>query len=159
MGAMTILFAIGTLWAFKSRGVPAGLRGLAVTLLPVAAWLTGTLEMLTEITGAVLDWATGLVFDPRVWAGVGLFGTAALLWLIAGRMRTSAVAKARGARKQSANQAPLNQAGANIPATGAQLPPATRSPGASGSASGGEPLLADPDLADVEDILRRRGIS
>ena len=46
------------------------IRGLAITLLPAAAWLTGTLRLFTEIADAVTDWAVHLVFSPKVWLGV-----------------------------------------------------------------------------------------
>ena len=83
-GALTLtLTLIGGLWtfyAFRNRGVASGLRGAGLTLLPAAAWMTGTLEMFTDIGGAVGDWATHLVFSPTVWAGIVLAGISVLLF-------------------------------------------------------------------------------
>ena len=74
--ALTVAGAIWTWIAFRRRGAANGLRALGFTLLPAAAWLTGTLEMVVEIAGSVTDWATGLVFNILTWAGVGLAGLA-----------------------------------------------------------------------------------
>ena len=70
--ALTVAGAIWTWIAFRRRGSANGLRALGFTLLPAAAWLTGTLEMVVDIAGSVTDWATSLVFDVRTWLGVGL---------------------------------------------------------------------------------------
>ena len=51
-GALTLtLTLLGGIWtwlAFRRRGVVSGLRGAAFTLLPAAAWLTGTLQLFTR---------------------------------------------------------------------------------------------------------------
>lgn len=93
MGALTVLSGLLTVRAFRRRGMASGVRGVAITLLPPAAWLTGTLEMFTEIAGSVTDWATGLVFNPFVWMGTALFGTSAALFLVSGRLRGLPAAK------------------------------------------------------------------
>ena len=98
MVSLTVVCALGTIRAFRSRGTASGIRGLAFTLLPVSAWLTGTLEMFTEIAGSVADWATGLVLNPLVWTGIGLFGTSALLFFTSGRMRARAPTVAQPAQ-------------------------------------------------------------
>ena len=77
--ALTVAGAIWTWIAFRRRGSANGLRALGFTLLPAAAWLTGTLEMVVDIAGSVTDWATSLVFDVRTWMGVGLAGLAVVL--------------------------------------------------------------------------------
>ena len=66
---LTLLGGIYTWVAYQRRGLAAGLRGGAITLLPLAAWLTGILELITEIGGAVGDWAIDLALDPRLWIG------------------------------------------------------------------------------------------
>ncbi len=43
-------------------------------MLPLAAYLTKTLQMFTKMVDAVADWATDLVFSPAVWLGVMLAG-------------------------------------------------------------------------------------
>ncbi len=133
---LTVVGALYTWLAFKRRGAAAGTRGLALTMLPGAAWLTGTLELLTEIGGSIGDWARSLVFDPFVWAGVAMAGLAVLLWVIGGFLH------GRNAKKAAAQRTD----GRTAPTLGA---PATHAPGSP---------LVEEDLDDVEAILKRRGI-
>ncbi|WP_372728177.1 hypothetical protein [Nocardioides sp.] len=136
-GALTLtLTLIGVIWTWRSvrrGGVVAGLRPAGFTLLPAAAYLTGTLEMFTRISAAVADWATSLVFHPFVWVGVVLAGVSALLFGAAGLL------------------------GDRVADRDAVAPPRKRGLGRGHSA---DPAVStDDDLADIEAILRRRGIT
>lgn len=137
--ALTVAGGIWTWIAFRRRGAANGLRALGFTLLPAAAWLTGTLEMVGDIAGSVTDWATGLVFDVRTWSGVALAGVAVLFFLVSGFLRDRQLGRAQRAGRTGA------KAG--------ELPPA--SPGPAG-ATRRSPV--DDDLADIEALLRKRGI-
>lgn len=133
---LTLLGGIWTWLAYQRRGLPAALKGAGLTLLPLAAYLTKTLQMLTEIGDAVADWATTLAFSPVVWVGVILAGLAVVLFG-AGR----ALEQRRGPRSQpESEQKP-----------GAKPLPATRE-------KRGAPAI-DDDLAEIEALLRKRGIS
>jgi hypothetical protein len=143
MASLTVVAALWTMRAFRTRGLASGLRGLAITLLPVSAWLTGTLEMFTEIAGSIADWASGLVFNPFVWTGVGLFGTSALLFVVSGRMRTRTL--------ESAARGPSVPGAVTSGDTRASLPPKN-------SARTSQAPI-DDDLADIEELLRKRGIN
>lgn len=138
---LTALGGAWTVYAFRHRGAASGLRGAGLTLLPAAAWLTGTLEMFTEIGGSVLDWATDLVFSPRVWVGVALAGLSVVLLVVSGVLRDRALARGK--------TAPAGETGAGR--RRGELPEA--------QSGGGEPAIGDDDLSEVEAILRRRGIS
>lgn len=145
--ALTALGAAWTWYAFRNRGAASGLRGAGLTLLPPAALLTGTLEMFTEIGGSVLDWATSLVLNPLVWAGIMLAGLAVVL------LGSSAMLRSRGLAGKPGDPGTQQPKQAAAPRDRPALP----------SASGrGEPAMApsdDPDLADIEAILKRRGIT
>ncbi|MCW2737740.1 MAG: cellulose synthase [Nocardioides sp.] len=144
--ALTVAGAIWTWIAFRRRGAANGLRALGFTLLPAAAWLTGTLEMVVEIAGSVTDWATGLVFDIFTWAGVGLAGLSVVLWVVSGIIRDRQLA-----RGQAAGGTTSGSSGpAAAPKGRDALPPA----GSSGR--GGSPI--DDEMADIEALLRKRGI-
>lgn len=137
--ALTVAGAIWTWIAFRRRGAANGLRAMGFTLLPAAAWLTGTLEMVVEIAGSVTDWATSLVFNVMTWTGVGLAGLAVVLFVVSGFIRDRQLGRA--------------QRGSAAPGAGTsrrELPPANA------KATGGSPV--DDDLADIEALLRRRGI-
>lgn len=136
---LTVAGLIWTWIAFRRRGAANGLRALGFAVLPAAAWLTGTLEMVTEIARSVSDWASGLVLDPFTWAGIGLAGLSVVLFVVSGLLRDRQLARGQ-------------QAGAQVRAPGSreQLPPS------SGSRKGTAPV--DGELADIEALLRKRGI-
>lgn len=134
--ALTAVGALYTWWAYRHRGAAAGTRGAAFTLLPAAAWLTGTLEMFTEIAGSVADWATHLVFSPIVWAGIGLAGLSVVLFFVAGMLRGRETPRARKGAAEGAPRAPLPR----------------------GRAPRQEPVV-DDEMAEIEALLRKRGIS
>lgn len=141
--ALTVAGAVWTWLAFRRRGAANGLRAMGFTLLPAAAWLTGTLAMVVEIAGSVTDWATSLVFDVLTWTGVGLAGVAVVLFVVSGFIRDRQLARGQA----------VGKAGRTAGASSKGLPEAssTRS-----QVSGGSPV--DDDLADIEALLRKRGI-
>lgn len=146
--ALTVAGLIWTWLAFRRRGAANGLRALGFAVLPAAAWLTGTLEMATEIAGSVTDWATGLVLDPRTWTGIGLAGLAVVLWVVSGILRDRQLARAqRGGQSSEADA----DAGGRRTAGGTPALPGSAKPA-------GAPVL-DDDMADIEAILKQRGIS
>lgn len=139
--ALTVAGAIWTWIAFRRRGAANGLRAMGFTLLPAAAWLTGTLEMVVEIAGSVSDWATGLVFNILTWSGVGLAGLALVLFVVSGFIRDRQLARA-----QASGDAPP----AAPSSKRRELPPA------SSRTKGGSPI--DDEMADIEALLKKRGI-
>lgn len=147
---LTILGVFYTFWAFRSRGAAAGTRGAALTLLPLSAYLTGTLEMFTEITGSVVDWATSLVLNPVVWTGIGTFGIAVLLLLASARLRASELR--RGGAAGGENRSGETRATGPAARRGS-LPPSSGRPQ--------QPLADqdDDDMDDIDKILRRHGIT
>ena len=97
--------------------------------------------MFTRISNAVADWATSLVFNPFVWVGVVLAGISALLF---------GAASLLGDRGRATDVTPEQKKPGR----------SRRGLGAGKKATSGEPVLStDDDLADIEAILRRRGIT
>ena len=140
--SLTVLGGIWSWYAFRRRGVASGLRALAFTLLPLAAYLTRTLRMFTRIGEAVADWATSLVFNPMVWSGVVVAGISVVLFVVSGMLR----ARQAGGRPAGAGRRP--ERGVGKAGRSGELPPA-----AGGGTSG------DDDMSEIEAILRKRGIS
>jgi hypothetical protein len=133
--SLTVAGGIWTWFAFRNRGLSSGLRALGFTLLPLAAYLTKTLQMFTGIATEIADWATHLVFSPVVWLGVVLAGVAVLLIGASGRLRAREI----GAAKPAGDAKKLPSAG---------------------PAGKGRPAVAeDDDMAEIEALLRKRGIS
>lgn len=142
-----VLTLIGAAFAWVSwrrRGLAAGLRGLAWTLVPIAAWLTGTLKLAANILDEVVSWATRLAFSPVVWIGIVVAAVAAALWVLSGVMRARGIGvrgDARAVRSSRQKQVPAAE-------------PAGRSPAATRRAR--EDDL--DDMADIEAILKKHGI-
>lgn len=121
-------------------GIRAARRGQSINATRWAGWafvppallLTGTLRLAGRITAAVLNWSASLAFNPVMWLGVGLATMAVLL------LGSAAVLRSRGS-------AGIDQRRRGTPAVGRSSTMSATS--------------ADDELADIEDILRRRGIS
>ncbi|MET8048843.1 cellulose synthase [Streptosporangium sp. NPDC005286] len=151
----------------RRRGVAAGLRAAAWSLLPVAAFLTGALPTLWQIGTAIIGFLTGLVFNPVVWSGVAVTGLAVVLFLVSGFLRGR---RLRGAASPASSAPPVSSASA-VPAVAAAGPggrggaataatqPLPKHKPAPAPASGpAAKPAADDDFSDIEDILKRRGI-
>jgi hypothetical protein len=140
--ALTILGGVYTYLAYQRRGLTAAVRGGAITLLPLAAWLTGVLELLTEVGGAVGDWAADLAFSPTMWLGAGLAGLAVVMFVVSGFLADRGV----GQQPRKPKAAPADRKA---------LPPAPSAPAG--------PVVDDPgvdaEMAEIEAILRKRGIT
>jgi hypothetical protein len=142
----------------RRRGLGSGLRGAAWSLLPLAAYLTGSVKMFWKIGVAIADFAKGFVFSTEVWSGIAVAGLAALLFVVSGPMR-----RRRGKRGQRGQEA----VGATAPRTaGREISPRTAPVATTPSAQtpvkarkGKNAASDDDDLGDVEDILRRHGIT
>ena len=71
----------------RRRGFGSGLRGAAWSLLPLAAYLTGSIKMFWKIGVAIGDFANGFAFSPRVWSGIAVAGLAVVLFVASGPLR------------------------------------------------------------------------
>ena len=132
--ALTALGGIYTWWALRHRGFAAAIRAAGITLLPLAAWMTGLLQVFGTVTNAFLHFFTRLVFSPVVWLGVIVFVVAFVLigasnFLI----RHQEPSPERRKRRKSEPKA---------------VRPTTRP----------DPLI-DDEMAEIQAILKKRGIS
>ena len=144
---LAILGLIVSFFLWRRRGAAAGLRGVAWSLLPVAAYLIGAIELLWRFGSAIASFASSFVFSPRVWAGIIVALVSVLLFVVSGRLRSRA-------RRKSGGQAALKAAGAGTGTGG----PAAK-PGKAVSAPKRQPAVVDDDvLGDAAEVLRRHGI-
>jgi hypothetical protein len=159
---LTLLGLMGSWIAWRRRGLAAGTRGVAWSLLPVSLYLTGLLELLWNIVKSTLSWVTHLIFSPTVWAGVALFGVSVVLYVVSG------VARGRrgDAGEKPAKTKPASAAVGELTATG----PAPASAAVSGKPAKAEkapkPAKASKaskqessEFDEIEDILKRHGIN
>ncbi len=142
-GGLTILGLIASWVVWRRRGAGAGLRWVAWSLLPMAAYLTHAVRMLWQIGSAIGSFAASFIFSPQVWAGVALTGLAIVLFVVSGTIRGRT-------RKPGA-------AGADVPAATAAQPAGAPAGKALKPAKSKAPAV-DDDLGDVADILRKHGI-
>ena len=135
---LTVLGLVLSALVWRRRGATAGLRGVAWSLLPLAAALTGTLRLIWRIGDAVVDWAVRLVLSPVVWLGIVLAGVSVVLLVVTGFLRNRTAA-----------------AGGKAPARGQVTATRSSAPATAKGAPAAEEGLED----DIEAILRRHGIS
>ncbi len=159
-GGLTGLGLVLSYLVMRRRGLGAGLRWAAWSLLPLAAYLTGSIQMFWKMGVAIGDFAKGFVFSPEVWSGIAVAGLAVVLFVVSGRLRR------RGKRGQDQQAVGAKAGAATTTAAGREIAPRT-APVAT-TAPARTPVKArkgksaaddDDDLGDVEDILRRHGIT
>jgi hypothetical protein len=138
---LTGLGLVASWLVFRRRGLRAGLRGVAWSLLPLAAYLTGAIEMIWKMGVAIGDFATSFVFSPEKWAGVAVAGLALVTFVVSGRMR------GRPARDVEGGDGPAGAPGAK---KGQAIAARPSRPAAAAD---------DDDFSEIEKILRNRGIS
>ena len=172
---LTILGLVLSYLTYRRRGLRPAMIGTAWSLLPIAAYLTGAIEMLWKVGTAIGQFGSGFVFSPMKWAGIGVTGLAIALFLAAGgRRRRRAAREARETRKAARGDRKGEAEGSSAPpalgkaktAPGTQILPTERQrvpadrAAAATSAKGSRKsaLPDDDDMKDIEDILRKRGI-
>lgn len=134
--AVTVLGLVGSWAAVRRRGAASGLRGAAWSLVPLGAYLTGLTKFLAD-----------LAFSPVKWAGVIVLGLGAVLYM------TSGVTLRRGGGTAEVDS------GANKPEKSKKKVERASSGGAPKGAIEKRQPATDPDLAEIEQILKNRGIS
>jgi hypothetical protein len=141
-GGLTGLGLVASYFLFRRRGLRSGLRGVAWSLLPLAAYLTGAIKMIWEMASAITGFATSFIFSPEKWAGVAVAGLAVVLFVVTGMLRRPAKAGLPDQAGRPAKAAP----------DGKKQAIATRQPKQAAT-------VDDDDFSEVEKILRSRGIS
>ena len=132
--ALTALGGIYTWWALRHRGFAAAVRGAGITLLPLAAWMTGLLQVFGTVTNAFARFFVHLVFSPVVWLGVIVFVVAFVL-IGASNLLSRHEEPAAKPRKRR-----------------------TETPKAVAPTAKHDPLI-DDEMAEIQAILKKRGIN
>ncbi len=126
---ITLLGLVISWGVYRRRGAASGLRGASLSLIPVAAAMTGVTEFVAD-----------LAFSPGRWAGVGVAGLAVLLYLTSGVMLSRRSGESGGAAQTEGRRE--RKAAGKAPKQGREV----------------ESAAADPEMAEIEQILRNRGI-
>jgi hypothetical protein len=144
---LTLLGIIATGIAWRRGNKGRVVQGVGLALAPIALYFSGLLRLLWNGIVAVGTWASTLIFSPLIWFGMALLGLCLVLWVVGGlvarRGRASQPAKATKATQA----APAGSPAAALPAKGrAGKAPARNQP------------EVDPELAEIEALLKSRGI-
>src|SRR5579859_5524532 len=156
-GGLTALGLIGSWFALRRRGVRAALRGVAWSLLPIAAYLVGVLQVLWRFGVAIGDFFGGLAFSPKVWSGVIIAAVSLMLFVVTGGLRGRARRKRAKADRDGKESAAPRALGPARPAAASAAGMPGR-PKAAPAKRNGAPA-DDEDFGDVAAILKRHGIS
>ena len=144
-----IVVAFG--WRRGNRG--RVVQGVGLALAPTALYFTGLLSLLWNGVVATVGWASRILFTPSVWFGIGLLALCVLLWVVGGMLA-----------RRSANRTPAVAARQQpgLPAAAGKAQPAARGkaqPAARGKAAAQQQAPVDEDMAEIEAILKSRGIN
>ncbi|HSN42832.1 MAG TPA: hypothetical protein VLR88_02105, partial [Propionibacteriaceae bacterium] len=123
------------------------LRGLGIAVVAAGAWITGVLDLGGNGVRSIIDWAQRTPLDTMMISGLVVAGVGALLWVIGSFIKpvSKAVAKERRAVRAAAPAKPG--------APSKQVEGRTTAPSKAPPAG-----PVDPDDAEIEALLRKRGI-
>ncbi|MFF4447479.1 hypothetical protein [Streptomyces sp. NPDC001502] len=137
---------IAAVTAYRKRFL-AATRITAYALVPVALVMTGFVE-----------WVSGMVFNPTVWAGFGLLGLSWLLFMTTRAIERRGLA-ASGEPGEPGKSGKSGKKVKGSPAAGAVAPAASApSLGAARAGSQAQPAAPAEDFSDIEAILKKHGI-
>jgi hypothetical protein len=142
---VTIVGLLLSLLVWRKKGLRSGLRGVAWSLLPVAMYLANAVGLVGRLGSAIVVFGTHFVFSPRAWLGVILAGIAIMLFLITGGIPLLSGWRRHRRAEHLEPRGPVRDAGGHVTPTAAPT-------------QHGSVRTAGDDFADVEEILRRRGI-
>ncbi len=152
--ALIGVIVAGVAWRRGSRG--RVVQGIGIALAPIALYATGLLRLVWDAVVALVGWASSIIFSPSMWFGISLLGLCVVLWVVGGLLTRRAVTK-------GASTTATTPAGGR-PAVGTGGPAAakttTKTPAKKSAAKGKAPAQeVDPEMAEIEAILKNRGIS
>jgi len=146
--AVTIVGIVLSVLVWRKRGARSGIRGIAWSLLPLAAYLTHALGLVGRIVSAIVQFAASFVFSAETWLGVIVVGVVVVLFLVSGGIPVARQFKRRSGRDRAKREQPDRGGPAG---NGQATVPAVR--------KRAEVTADDDDLSDVRDILKRHGIN
>ena len=143
------IISTGIAWRRGRRG--RVVQGVGLALAPVALYFSGLLRLVWNGVVAIVGWAARVVFSPAVWFGLSLLALCVVLWVVGGLVaRRSPRRKAQAAAKAGAGSTPALQARS-------QAAPKQSAKKQSAVAKNAPPI--DDDMAEIEALLKSRGIN
>lgn len=133
---MTAILGLIAYWRWRHAGTVSGLRWTGVAILPLSLYAIGAFRLVWSVGLSVSHFVSGFVFSPTVWFGLLLAVVAILLIVVPGRVDR---------RLAGGEQAGSASAGSSSRQSKKAL-------------KGSKAPAQDPDVAEIEDILRKHGI-
>jgi hypothetical protein len=121
-------------------------QGIGLALLPLALYLSGLLGLVWDAVVAVGRWASSTVLSPTIWAGFALLALCVVLWVVGGVVARRAPKRTKADRRSAA------------PAAGASAGTTKAVSGRGGQAQQRQAPPQDEDMAEIEALLKSRGI-
>ena len=142
---LTLLGIIATGIAWRRGNKGRVVQGVGLALAPIALYFSGLLRLLWNGIVAVGTWASTLIFSPAIWLGMALLGLCVVLWVVGGFVARRSAPRTKEARAAKATAGP---------ATATALP----AKGRTGRAPARNQPEVDPEMAEIEALLKSRGI-
>ena len=160
-GGVTGVGLVASYLVYRRRGFASGLRAAAWSLLPMAAYLTQSVQTLWDMGVKLVDFATGFVLSPERWAGIALVGVAVVAFVVSGLLLR---------RTRPAKDGPSGRAVKDGTGKGGTGKASTVGAGKAGAApkqalerrssrAAADLPADDDDFSEIEKILRNRGIN
>jgi hypothetical protein len=144
------VIATGVAWRRGSKG--RVIQGLALALAPIALYFSGLLRLLWNGVVAVGSWASGVIFSPAIWFGLSLLGLCIVLWVV------GALVTRRFPAKSKKKVAAQSSSGKSVAAGRTATPGSAVSVKAAPRAKAPAQPSVDDDMAEIEALLKSRGI-
>ena len=147
-------------FTWRRKGARSAIKGVAWSLLPIALYLTGAIELVGRLGSAIVQFASSFVFSPKTWAGVALLILIVLILMTFGGLPLLSGKKRRARKKELKQQSAAGSAPAAAGApTRAVAQVGAGKPAKQAKPTKGGPADDDGLDADVAEILRRHGIN
>ena len=145
---LTLLGLLVAILAGRRGNKGRMVQGIGLALLPLALYLSGLLGLVWDAVVAVGRWASSTVLSPTIWAGFALLALCVVLWVVGGIVARRTPKRTRADRK----------AAAAAPAGGTKAVEARPGRTPSGQANVRQAPPPDDDMAEIEALLKSRGI-
>jgi len=142
---LTLLGIITTGIAWRRGNKGRVVQGVALSLAPIALYFSGLLRLLWDAIVAFGTWASTLVFSPAIWFGMALLGLCVVLWVVGGFVARRSAPRTKETKETKA-------------ASGRSTSAAVPAKGQSGRGPARNQPEVDPELAEIEALLKSRGI-
>lgn len=130
----------GLAWRRGNKG--RVVQAAALVIVPFGLYLTGLLTVLWDWVVELVRWAVHLVFSPLHWIGFGILALSIVLFVIGGLLARFGIGSKPTGRRQDQKQVPGS--------SGKSGPKAVAGPK--------QDAGIDPELAEIEALLKSRGI-